>query len=139
MQKIFHISILTVLIFISVSAQTKTTVLAKGTKSWDGNTLKAYPAGQPEISILRIKIPAGAELPVHNHPIINAGVLISGELTVVTEKQDTLHLKAGEGIIEVVDKWHFGKNEGKEEADIIVFYAGIKDKAITVKKDDVKK
>ena len=92
-----------------------------------------YPKGKPEITILRIKIPAGAKLSMHEHPVINAGVLLSGELTVVAKDKKTLHLKAGDSIVEVVSKEHYGKNEGTETAEIIVFYAGIVDKPITIK------
>ena len=109
--------------------------LAKSTVSWDDNALPDYPQGKPEITILRIKIPAGAKLEMHKHPVINAGVLLSGELTVITEKNETLHLKAGDSIIEVVDKWHYGKNEGNKTAEIIVFYAGIVNQPITIKQD----
>jgi quercetin dioxygenase-like cupin family protein len=107
--------------------------LAKSTKSWDGEALPAYPQGQPEVTILRIKIPAGEKLEVHNHPVINAGVLLTGELTVVAEDNKTLHLKAGDSIVELVNKKHYGKNEGAETAEIIVFYAGVENKPITVK------
>ena len=107
--------------------------LAKSGSSWDGEVLPEYPKGKPEITILRIKIPAGAELPMHEHPVINAGVLLSGELTVVTKDKKTLHLKAGDSIVEVVNKAHYGKNEGTKTAEIIVFYAGTVDKPITVK------
>lgn len=112
----------------------QTEVLAKAGASWDGSKLPDYPAGAPEITILRIKIPSGAQLPLHTHPVINAGVLLSGELTVVTEDNKILHLKAGESIIEVVNKWHHGKNEGSTTAEILVFYAGTMDAPITVKK-----
>ncbi|PKN09375.1 MAG: cupin domain-containing protein [Deltaproteobacteria bacterium HGW-Deltaproteobacteria-7] len=107
--------------------------LAKSSKSWDGQALPRYPKGQPEITILRIKIPAGAKLEIHNHPVINAGVLIAGELTVITEDNKILHLKAGDSIVELVNKKHFGKNEGTQTAEIIVFYAGTVNKPITVK------
>ena len=107
--------------------------LAKSTKSWDGDYLPPYPHGQPEISILRIKIPAGAKLEIHHHPVINAGVLLKGELTVITEDNKMLHLTAGDSIIELVNKKHYGINEGTEIAEIIVFYAGIENKPITIK------
>jgi quercetin dioxygenase-like cupin family protein len=112
----------------------QTDVLAKTSLSWDGSQLPGYSKGTPEISILRIKIPPGEQLPLHKHLVINAGVLLSGELTVVTEDNRTLHLRAGESIVEVVNKWHYGKNEGNKTADIIVFYAGVFDTPITVKK-----
>jgi len=107
--------------------------LAKSSSSWDGVVLSEYPKGKPEITILRIKIPAGAELSMHEHPVINAGVLLSGELTVVAEDKKKLHLKAGDSIVEVVNKAHYGKNEGTKTAEIIVFYAGTVDKPITIK------
>jgi len=114
----------------------KVDVLAKTTSSWDGNMLPNYPLENPEITILKITIPPGTQLPLHYHPVINAGVLISGELTVITEDNEILYLKAGETIVEVVDKWHYGKNEGDLPAEIIVFYAGTPEIPITIKKED---
>ena len=107
--------------------------LAKSSSSWDGEALPAYPQGKPEVTILRIKIPAGAKLEMHNHPVINAGVLLAGELTVVKEDNKTLHLKAGDSIVEIVNKNHYGKNEGTETAEVIVFYAGVVNKSTTLK------
>jgi quercetin dioxygenase-like cupin family protein len=111
--------------------------LAKSGVSWDGMFLPAYPKGRPEITILRIIIPAGQVLHKHKHPVINAGVLLKGELTVQTVDGKTLHLKAKEGIVEIVDTWHSGKNEGKEPAEIIVFYAGAQGLPITVQQPDL--
>jgi quercetin dioxygenase-like cupin family protein len=99
--------------------------LVKSTQSWNGELLPAYPQGQPEITILRISIPAGTQLDTHSHPVINAGVLISGQLTVVTADGKTLHLQAGDPIVEVVNTLHYGINQGKVPAEIIVFYAGV--------------
>ncbi len=109
--------------------------LSKTGSSWDGNLLPDYPEGNPEITILRISIPPGAVLPLHRHPVINGGVLLRGELTVITESGRTLCLKAGEAIIEVVSTWHYGKNDGSETAEIIVFYAGVRGEPITVKQE----
>ncbi len=108
-------------------------VLAKTSHSWNGTALPAYPAGIPEVTILRIQIPAGVTLPWHTHPVINAGVLISGELTVTTKSGKVLEMKAGDPIVEVTDTWHYGANKGTEPADIIVFYAGTKGNPITIK------
>lgn len=107
--------------------------LVQSSVSWDGTSLPAYPDGQPQLTLLRIQIPPGTTLPLHKHPVINAGVLLSGILTVVTEQDETLQLKAGDPIIEVVNKWHYGRNDGTETAEIIVFYVGTADLALTVK------
>jgi len=106
--------------------------LVQATTSWDGALLPAYPEGQSQITILRITIPAGFQLDTHHHPVINAGVLIRGELTVVAADGKTLHLKAGDPIVELVDTLHYGVNRGAEPAEILVFYAGVADEPITV-------
>jgi quercetin dioxygenase-like cupin family protein len=107
-------------------------VLAKTGQSWDGQTLPSYPSGTPEITMLRITIPPGVTLPVHHHPVINAGVLVSGELTVITENNKTLHLKSGDAIVEVVNTPHYGRNDGDQPAVIVVFYAGTQGAPLTV-------
>jgi len=106
--------------------------LAKTTHSWNGALLPAYPQGQPEVTILRITLPPGVRLETHLHPVINAGVLLSGELTVVTTAGKTLVLKAGDPIVEVVETLHHGFNSGKAPAEILVVYAGIEGKPVTI-------
>jgi quercetin dioxygenase-like cupin family protein len=106
--------------------------LAKSAESWNGTLLPAYPAGQPEITVLRIRIAPGARLPMHEHPVVNAAVMLAGDLTVVTEAGRTLRLRQGDAIVEVVDQWHYGYNDGTEFADLIVFYAGVQGQPITV-------
>ena len=108
------------------------TKLAQSANSWDGKLLPAYPAQQPQITILRIRIAPGAKLPLHHHPVINAGVLLSGQLSIETANGDKLHLKAGDPIVETVNTVHYGVNDGKVPAEIIVVYAGAVDQAITV-------
>lgn len=106
------------------SAAVTAETLAQSTRSWNGAALPDYPATTPQISVLRIEVPPGAQLPLHRHPVINAGYVISGELTVITEQNETLHLKAGEAVVEVVNQWHRGRNEGSVPAVVVVFYAG---------------
>ncbi len=110
--------------------------LIKSTASWNGQPLPGYAGGTPEITILRITIPPGYTLPIHTHPFINAGVLLKGELTVITDSGQVLRLTPYDPIIEVVDTWHYGRNEGDEPAEIIVFYAGEKGEPITIKKPE---
>lgn len=112
----------------------KVETLAKTTKSWNGTTLPSYPKGQPEVTILNITIPPHSKLVWHKHPVINAGILLSGELHVISESNHILHLKEGESIVELVNTWHYGENRGDTPAQIVVFYAGTTDLPITVKK-----
>lgn len=108
------------------------TKLVQSTKSWEGTQLPAYPTTQPEVTILRIRIAPGARLPLHHHPVINAGVLVAGQLKIETVSGATLHLKAGDPIVETVNMVHYGINDGTVPADIIVVYAGTVDHPITI-------
>ncbi|KNC66615.1 cupin domain-containing protein [Pseudoalteromonas ardens] len=115
--------------------QIKVETLTKQQYSWNGSVLPAYPKGQPEVQIMRFTIPSGQTLPVHKHPYINAGLLLKGELEVETQSGEMIHIKAGDTLVEVVDTWHWGKSVGKEAAQIVVFYAGVKDQPVTLKQD----
>jgi quercetin dioxygenase-like cupin family protein len=136
MRKLLLVLSLTLLLSAHVSAAggdgVMVQVLSKTGSSWDGKALPAYSSGKPEITILKITVPPGVQLPLHSHPVINAGVLLNGELTVVSEDNNVLHLKAGEPIVEVVNTWHYGKNEGTTPAVIIVFYAGAAGTPVTI-------
>jgi quercetin dioxygenase-like cupin family protein len=110
----------------------RSTQLLKTRYSWDGTLLPTYPAAQPEVSMWRITVPPGVGLAKHKHPVINAGILTKGELTVRTDSGKTVRLKAGDSIAEVVNTWHYGKNEGKTTAEILVWYAGAEGVPITV-------
>lgn len=107
--------------------------LVKATHSWDGTPLPPYPQAQPEVTMLRITIPGGAKLPLHHHPVINAGILTRGRLQVVTTQGKELLLKAGDPIIEVVNTMHYGYNPDSEPAEIVVFYAGAEGTPLAVK------
>ncbi len=108
------------------------TTLIETTTSWDGKKLPNYLEGSPKITVLKIVIPPKTKLEVHKHLEINAGVLLKGTLTVISTHNDTLHLKAGDPIVELVNTWHYGINEGNVPAEIIVFYAGVEGTPITV-------
>ncbi|MDZ7721394.1 MAG: hypothetical protein U5R06_00875 [candidate division KSB1 bacterium] len=58
-------------------------VLAQSTQRWDGQPLPEYELGAAEVTILRTAIPPRTKLPLHAHPVINAGALLKGQLTVV--------------------------------------------------------
>ena len=105
-------------------------------KSWNGDDLPKYPDGKPKITVLKITIPPRSKLNIHKHLVINAGVLTKGELTVVDEQDNTLTLKAGDALVELVNTYHYGENQGDVPVEIIVFYAGTEDVPITVTKDN---
>lgn len=113
------------------SAAAESITLIESGISWNGDSLPNYPLGKPKISILKITIPAHSELPLHFHPTINAGILLTGELEVIDEHGNLLKMKAGDPLIEVVNTIHTGKNTGDVPAEIVVFYAGTEGVKIT--------
>jgi quercetin dioxygenase-like cupin family protein len=117
---------------IFAAGNVESVTLVKSNKSWDGSGLPSYPKEAPEISVLKITIPAHTTLPLHKHPIINAGYMLKGALKVVTDENKTLELKAGDALIEVVNRWHYGVNEGDEAVEIVVFYAGTKESVYSI-------
>lgn len=111
-------------------------LLVQSEKSWDGSYLPKYPEGQPQISVVRFIIPPQAQLPWHKHPLINAGVLVKGELTVVAEGGLEKQLQEGDALIELVNTWHYGRNDGDEPAEIVVVYVGVEGDELAVLKED---
>lgn len=116
-----------------ISIQPFSELITESNLAWNGDSLPNYPIGKPKISIVKVTIPPNSELPRHYHPVINAGVLLKGKLTVVDIKGNILEMKAGDPIIEVVNTIHYGKNNGDEPAEILVFYAGAEGMEIVVK------
>ena len=106
--------------------------LVNSTKEWDGQSLPEYPDGQAEIKVLRIKIPSGVTLPWHYHPVINAAVILKGNLELYLEDGRTKVFGPGEALVEVVNTVHAGKSIGNDDVELIVFYAGSKGQSTTV-------
>ena len=113
----------------------KVETLAKSTKEWDGDTLPSYPTSQPEITVLRITVPAGVMLPLHTHPVINAAVIIQGKLELSLQDGTKRIFNSGDALIEVVNTVHTGKSLGPEDVVVLVVYAGSQNLPTTVRVD----
>lgn len=104
--------------------EVKVEVLVETSRSWDGATLPNYPATTPKITILRYSFPAHQRLSPHTHSIINCGVVLKGELTIVTKDGREHTFKKGDAVMEMIGTVHYGENRGDEDAEVIMFYAG---------------
>jgi quercetin dioxygenase-like cupin family protein len=99
-------------------------VLAKSDSSWNGKKYTAYPKGDPQLTVLKLTIPANTALPWHIHPMPNAGYVLSGQLTIEDQasgKKQTF--RAGEAFTESVDDVHRGVS-GNEPTVLIITYSG---------------
>jgi len=115
--------------------QTEVQQVLQTTQAWDGTAYQGYPKGQPQVTVLRIKIPAHTALHWHFHPVISTAYVVSGELTV--EKQGTnehLTVHAGQALSETVATIHRGFTTD-QPVELIVFYAGEAGTPITVDKE----
>jgi quercetin dioxygenase-like cupin family protein len=122
---------------IEPSATVKVTPLLKTTQTWNGAPIK-YPEGQAEISALMIEIAPGGETNWHEHPVPSFGMLLEGTLEVsLTDGRKKL-IKPGEALAEVIATPHNGRNVGTTPVKLIVFYAGVVDKQLTVPRPDAK-
>jgi quercetin dioxygenase-like cupin family protein len=108
----------------NASSTIQVETLIQSTSSWDGTPYKAYPAGQPQITVLKITIPPHTTMKWHSHPMPNAGYILSGELTIEKKDGTEKHFVAGQAVSETVGSIHRGIT-GSEPLVVIVFYPGI--------------
>ena len=96
--------------------------LIRTSQSWDGAALPDYLQGRPEVVAIKYEIPAGRKLGWHHHPVMNHGVLVQGELTIISQdgKEKTVH--EGEVVVEMVGTIHHGENRGTKTVILYMFY-----------------
>ena len=99
-------------------------VLLKTTSTWDKSEYKKLKIKKPEVTVLKIVIGVNEELPMHKHDLVNIAYVKKGTLTVITDDNKEITLHEGEVLPELVGKYHYGKNTGKEPIELIVFYVG---------------
>lgn len=106
--------------------------LLRTCQSWDGADLPDYPQGQPELVAIKYIIPPGKKLNWHHHLVMNHGVLVQGELTIIALDGKTKVMRAGDVVVEMVDTIHHGENRGTEPVVLYMFYLSQKDKPLSV-------
>jgi len=116
----------------SYSAQKE--VLLQTTSTWDNAEYKKLKIKKPEVTVLKIIINSGEELPIHKHDLINIAYVKKGTLTVITDENKKITLHEGEVLPELIGKYHYGKNAGKDPVELVVFYIGEKGTPLSVNK-----
>ncbi len=107
----------------------------RSTESWDGSPLPGFGSGKTEMRVLHFKMGPGAKTTIHMHPMNGAGYMIAGTLTMYAtdDPQGSFNdpkrikkvvLKPGDAWAETVNTWHYGINEGKEEVEFVLIFAG---------------
>jgi quercetin dioxygenase-like cupin family protein len=109
----------------------KVTSLLKTTKAWDGEQI-VYPEGQAEVTALLVEIAPGESTGWHQHPVPSFGFLVEGTLEITLVDGRVKRMEPGEALSEVTDTMHNGRAVSKTPVKIVVFYAGVIDKALTI-------
>ena len=115
----------------------QSTELIRTSQSWDSVELPDYLQGRPELVAVKYEIPAGAKLGWHHHPVMNHGILVQGELTIVSldGKEKVVH--EGEVVVEMVNTIHHGENRGSKPVILYMFYLSQKGLSLSVQHPEI--
>lgn len=101
-------------------------IILQTQSTWDEKKYNPINIKNPEVTLLKITIPPKSKLPMHKHIMLNIAYVTKGTLTVTTEDNKEKIIHAGQGLAEVVDDFHYGRNDGEESVEMVVFYIGEK-------------
>lgn len=117
--------------------QVETTELICTSQSWDGAELPEFPQGRPELVAMKYVFPAGKKLGWHHHDVLNYGVLVQGELTIVAQDGTEKVVHEGEAVVEMVGTVHHGENRGTKPAVLYMFYVSQKGVPLSVQHPEI--
>ena len=117
--------------------QVETTELFRTSRSWDGAELPDYPQGRPELVAVKYVIPQGSKLGWHHHDVMNHGVLVQGELTIVAIDGTEKVVHEGEAIVEMVGTVHHGENRSTKPVVLYMFYLSQKGMPLSVPHSEI--
>jgi len=103
-------------------AKVVSTELIRTSQSWDGVELPDYFEGRPELVAVKYVFPAGQKLGWHHHPVMNYGILVQGELTIIGQDGREKVVHEGEAVVEMVGTVHHGENRGTKDCILYMFY-----------------
>jgi quercetin dioxygenase-like cupin family protein len=81
--------------------------------------------------------PAGQKLGWHHHPVMNYGILVQGELTIIGQDGKEKVVHEGEPVVEMVGTIHHGENRGTKDVILYMFYLSQKDMPLAVQHPEI--
>ena len=96
--------------------QVQSTELIRTSQSWDGVELPDYLQGRP---------------------VMNYGILVQGELTIIGLDGKTKVVHEGEPVVEMVNTIHHGENNGDKDVILYMFYLSQKDSLLAVQHPEI--
>lgn len=126
-------------VFFSVGAQYKNDIVIEPVLKTDTTTIGqkiVYPQVQnAEVTMSRITIPVGKSTGWHKHDYLVFAYVLKGVLTVEIENNKSVQFGENSTISEVMNTFHNGINNGKEEVILIAIYLGEKAKSLSTRKE----
>lgn len=98
----------------------------------DGSAI-AWPAGPGEVTLAEVILAPGAETGWHRHPVPVFAFVLEGTLEVTLEGGRVNTFSTGQGLAEVLNVRHNGRNRGQTPVRLLVAYCGVQGQAVTVK------
>jgi len=111
--------------------------LIRTSQSWDGVELPDYLQGRPELVAMKYVFPAGKKLGWHHHPVMNYGILVQGELTIIGQDGKEKVVHEGEPVVEMVNTIHHGENRGSKPVILYMFYLSQKGLPLAVQHPEI--
>jgi len=126
-------------VVLSVGAQYKNDIVIEPVLKTDTTTIGqkiVYPQVQnAEVTMSRITIPVGKSTGWHKHDYPVFAYVLKGVLTVEIENNKSVQYGENSTIAEVMNTFHNGINNGKEEVILIAIYLGEKAKSLSTRKE----
>ena len=115
----------------------ESTELIRTSKSWDDVELPDYFEGRPELVAVKYVFPAGQKLGWHHHPVMNYGILVQGELTIIGQDGKEKVGHEGEAVVEMVNTIHHGENRGTKPVILYMFYLSQEGQELAVQHPEI--
>lgn len=131
--------ILAFFVIFAVGAQYKNEIVIEQVLKTDTTTIGqkiVYPQVQnAEVTMSKITIPPGKSTGWHKHGYPVFAYVVKGVLTVELENKKSVQFGENASIAEVMNTFHNGINQGKEDVVLIAIYLGEKGKSLSTRKE----
>lgn len=126
-------------VVFTVGAQYKNDIVIEPVLKTDTTSIGqkiVYPQVQnAEVTMSRITIPVGKSTGWHKHDYPVFAYVVKGVLTVELENNKSVQYSENSSISEVINTYHNGINNGKEDVILIAIYLGEKGKSLSTRKE----
>ena len=87
-----------------------------------------------QITVVRAIIPAGTSTGWHKHDFPLVAYVLNGTVTLETEDGRKLQFNENDSFVEMINIYHNGMNNGKEDVELFVVYFGGKEVPLSTRK-----